>query len=199
MTNPTTKSLTQPYLLGSPKQSGLTLEGQYAWCRGLTRYRGYLEPGEQDDEFGYAGFDTGTRNAGLATILGNEFNAWQITWGDFPSYAEGVEYVYHLIKNLADDDRVRLYGRPGVAVIEAGAFSRNHSSATTGMEAIRTAALLALVQLHYQVEMRGPSTITKLVLGSGKLRAKEVWANDLGPDAAAAFGCALLARKLGRH
>ena len=170
---------------------------RYAWCRRLDKAKvriNKLHPAPMDGLL-YAGYDPGSRNAGLAFLVDGEITAYQIEWDDAPTPALGLQYAYNVIGHLIDTFG-KLSAVPMAAVVENAAISRGGSSTTTGLAENRAVATLAFASRYPTVERAAPNSIAKAVLGSGKLRAKDVWGHLFGEDGASAVAAALMATLL---
>ena len=188
-----------PLVAGIRLKSDLELTGtdeRYAWCRHLVRSKAEVKMFKPPmDGLLYAGYDPGSRNAGLAFLVDGEITAYQIEWDDAPTPALGLQYAYNMIGHLIDTFG-KLSAVPMAAVVENAAISRGGSSTTTGLAENRAVATLAFASRYPTVERAAPNSIAKAVLGSGKLRAKNVWGHLFGEDGASAVAAALMATLL---
>jgi len=76
-------------------------------------------------------------------------------------------------------------------VIEGAAYSMQYREAE--LSEIRASTVLWAYRLGMETRIIPPNTIKKYVLGSGKLKAHEVWYLKDAPDAVAALACAYYA------
>lgn len=76
-------------------------------------------------------------------------------------------------------------------VIEGAAYGMGYREAE--LSELRASTVLWAYRLGVDVKIVPPNTIRKAVLGSGKLKAHEVWYLENAPDAVAALACAYYA------
>lgn len=154
-----------------------------------TRYR--IEPPKEITyPFQAWGIDPGSRNTGIAVIPyvdeKSYIDLYQIT---MPRWDSAVDRIINWQSVLAELPLI-ITGHARM-VIEGAAYGTGYREAE--LSEIRASTVLWAYRLGMATKIVPPNTIRKQVLGSGKLKAHEVWYLKDAPDAVAALACAYYA------
>ena len=128
------------------------------------------------------GYDPGTTRMGIASIWNGTVTINEIK---AVRSADPVERIM-LNQNIMSHC-VSLFTYHCTMVIEGSGFSKGFRQ--TELAEVRASAALWAIKFELTPIIVNPLTIRKVVFGSGKTRAEEVW-SDLPPNAASALACA---------
>lgn len=154
-----------------------------------TRYR-IEPPKEPTSPLQYWGVDVGTVNVGVAVIPyitdKSYIDLYQI---EMPRWKDAVDRITHWQDVLGEMNLI-IQGHCRM-VIEGAAYGNPYRQAE--LAEIRASTVLWAYRLGMETRIVPPNSIRKYVLGSGKLKAHEVWYLKDAPDAVAALACAYYA------
>jgi len=136
------------------------------------------------------GVDVGSANVGVAVIpFINEANYAHLYQIEMPRWKDAVDRIVHW-RDVLGELNLILQGKCRL-VIEGAAYGKIFRQVE--LAEIRASTTLWANRLGMETKIIPPTSIRKCVLGSGKLKAHDVWYLKDAPDSLAALSCAYYA------